>query len=450
MNKLIFFLSALFFLSACAKESKHFVIFSGKVDDLKATQLTLQNDCDTVKIEINEDHSFIDTLKVKEGYFNLQCGSVKNEVYIKPGFNLDIHLGDSILFAGEGEAENNYLQEKLILAESLKKYEDYKYGCKLEEGPFLHLMDSVYTVKFNLLKDIKRKVCDDFFFMEESKLKYASLWKKALYDVGRRMVLSDNDYKVSDGYYAELYKNIDVNDNRLAGIYNYIYFVGSYISYITKNQLVDNDSTDFQLAYMNVMNKQVLDAEVKEKLSYNVGLTKLERSKRLDDVYHLIKLNISDQKYLDKVESIYKRLKKIERGAISPDFQFADVNGKMVGLKDLKGKLVYIDVWCTGCGPCMADLPYLQKLEKHYRGKGIHFVSINVLDKEEVWKKTIKEKHLEGIQLHADNVKINFFKAYQVRGIPRYILLDADGRIIDSSAKRPTDEKLKEQLDRLI
>ncbi|MDD7913793.1 TlpA family protein disulfide reductase [Polaribacter ponticola] len=59
-------------------------------------------------------------------------------------------------------------------------------------------------------------------------------------------------------------------------------------------------------------------------------------------------------------------------------------------------------------------------------------------------------KKLGGIQLFAPNENISFFKDYQVTGIPRFILIDKNGRIIESNAKRPSNPKLKEQLQNLL
>jgi thioredoxin-related protein len=98
----------------------------------------------------------------------------------------------------------------------------------------------------------------------------------------------------------------------------------------------------------------------------------------------------------------------------------------------------------------MAEIPYQKKLEEYCSGKNIYIVGINVLDEEEHWKETVKEKQLGGIQLHASDATDKFFKDYSVRGIPRYILIDKEGKIISSSAKRPSDNKLKEQLDKII
>ena len=450
MNKLILiFLLGIIILSCNKIESTDFVIILGEISNQQLDKTILANDKDTFVIDI-VDNNFSDTLTIFEGYYNLIYGEQEILVYLKPGFDIQIQLGESQKFSGKGAVENNYLIAKAALSEELEKYLDYKYYARLNEKDFLSLMDSIYYIENNLINEEEKQFDSEFNFIEKNKLKYKFLRKKALYEVSRRIVTENMDFSVSSGYYPNLFKDIDVNENRLIEINDYLRFINSHIWQTTKDQLKNNESTDFYLTYMNVLNIEVSDLIIKEKLSFDVGNIKLETTKKIDEVFQLISANISNNEYLKKVESKYKTLKKIEKGAISPTFQFKDINGKEVALENLRGKIVYIDIWSTGCAPCMTDIPYQKKLEKYCEGKNICFVGINVGDEEEHWKNTVKGKNLGGIQLHAPDTKVDFFKDYLVRGIPRYILIDKDGTIIDSSAKRPFDSKLKEQLDKIL
>lgn len=140
--------------------------------------------------------------------------------------------------------------------------------------------------------------------------------------------------------------------------------------------------------------------------------------------------------------------KELKAGDQSPVFKYLDINGKEVSLDDLKGKYVYIDVWATWCGPCKREIPYLQELEKKMHGKNIVFVSISCDKSKADWEKMVKEKGLGGVQLHIGDDR-SFMEAYGIKGIPRFILLDKEGKIINPNMTRPSDAQTEKTLGAL-
>ncbi|MFV5683939.1 TlpA family protein disulfide reductase [Flavobacterium sp. GB2R13] len=134
-------------------------------------------------------------------------------------------------------------------------------------------------------------------------------------------------------------------------------------------------------------------------------------------------------------------------------FDYDNYAGGKTKLEDLKGKYVYIDVWATWCGPCRAEIPFKKKNEGKYHDKNISFVSISIdVQKDmEKWKTLIKDKELGGIQLFADNDwNSKFAKDYGINSIPRFILIDPNGKIINADALRPSAPKLEIQLNTLL
>jgi len=141
------------------------------------------------------------------------------------------------------------------------------------------------------------------------------------------------------------------------------------------------------------------------------------------------------------------------KGQQSPTFTYENFKGGTTNLEDFKGKYVYIDVWATWCGPCRQEIPFLQKVEEKYHGKNIEFVSLSIDTKKdyEKWKKMVGDKKLGGVQIIADNDwKSAFTQAYGVNSIPRFILIDPQGKVVEADAKRPSDPALQEQLDKLL
>ena len=149
---------------------------------------------------------------------------------------------------------------------------------------------------------------------------------------------------------------------------------------------------------------------------------------------------------------------KLPRGTVSPEFtDYENINGETTSLSDLKGKYVYLDIWATWCGPCKVQFPYLRDLEEKYRDRNIVFVSISVDDPKRngswensraKWKKMVAEENLKGIQLFApEGPESEFIEAYYRIGIPRFILLDPEGKIVTAVAPRPSSDELIKLFD---
>lgn len=179
---------------------------------------------------------------------------------------------------------------------------------------------------------------------------------------------------------------------------------------------------------------------------------KLEGNKKLSETFVTSYKATLDQN-MKGLEYYYTESQKVKKmnGKSSPSFDYENHKGGKTKLEDLKGKLVYVDVWATWCGPCRAEIPHLKKLEADYHGKDIAFVSISVdaLKDHDKWQKFVTDKELGGIQLFADNSwQSEFVTGYQITGIPRFILIGKQGEIINADAPRPSSADIHSLLDK--
>lgn len=141
-----------------------------------------------------------------------------------------------------------------------------------------------------------------------------------------------------------------------------------------------------------------------------------------------------------------------KKGTVSPKFtDYENYKGGTTSLADLNGKFVYIDIWATWCGPCKEEMPYLKELEKEFRDENIAFVSISIddIEDQQVWKEMVKTYEMEGVQLFA-NGDTQFLDAYGIDAVPRFILLDEEGAIMDYDTYIPSDPFLRESLNKLL
>ena len=153
-------------------------------------------------------------------------------------------------------------------------------------------------------------------------------------------------------------------------------------------------------------------------------------------------------------QNAYADQLKSAPGTPSPAFtDYVDFKGGKKSLESFRGKFVYIDVWATWCGPCIQQIPFLQKLEEEYKNKNIEFVSISTDESrrsggsweaaEKKWRDFVKKKQMSGVQLWSGE-DYSFQQAYKINAIPRFILIDPKGNIVDANAPRPSEPKLKE------
>lgn len=122
-------------------------------------------------------------------------------------------------------------------------------------------------------------------------------------------------------------------------------------------------------------------------------------------------------------------------------------------LKNSKGKIIYLDFWASWCGPCIREIPFSLKLMSEYGNEDIAFVLVSQDNLKTNWKRSVKKHKLEELQhnyLLAAGDKSPILKHFNINEIPRYIILNKDGEIINSNAPRPSEKKLKEVLTDLL
>lgn len=152
------------------------------------------------------------------------------------------------------------------------------------------------------------------------------------------------------------------------------------------------------------------------------------------------------EKRLDKYEA---KKRAYTKGNVIPEFLLKDKTGKDYRLKpNAFHKFVLIDVWASWCGPCIRSFPKVNELEKQYPEQ-LKIVSISIDKNFDQFKKGLERHKVSGeLKLYAENAFISdFAKFFQITGIPRYILLDQEGKIVDANLNfSDVDEILKASL----
>jgi len=111
----------------------------------------------------------------------------------------------------------------------------------------------------------------------------------------------------------------------------------------------------------------------------------------------------------------------------APNFSLQSLNGKIIRLSDLKGKVIILDFWATWCPPCRAEIPHFVDLYKRYKNKGFQMLGV-ALDNSMDSVENFKEEYNINYPLLIPNGKV--VKDYgPIAYIPTTFVISSNGYI---------------------
>ncbi len=140
----------------------------------------------------------------------------------------------------------------------------------------------------------------------------------------------------------------------------------------------------------------------------------------------------------------------LQPGEPAPDFVFLDTDGNKHSLEDFRGKVIYLDFWATWCGPCIRAMKSSGPLKEHFKdNEDIEFVYISTDRDHNKWMNHYITNNGEPNHWHMGASAPAASQAYRITHIPRYVIIDKDGNLVDSNAPRPYDPALIPILEEL-
>ena len=318
---------------------------------------------------------------------------------------------------------------------------------QLEEE--VNLINSDRDKRLKFLEKNKETLPDWFIDCQQSDYKYkAASAKYLLYFFLNKMnlkgnyppndeSLNDDNAKLSSYYYDFLTKyfcitQLDETNSNLVGPPRVLNMYNKAATELNKN--LDREV----LSYFNF--GTILGC-------YNASFSRAEID-TVDNFRKLHDLGFSqdEEKYLDFERN--ERLKVIKEstpisfdsGDVAPIFSLKDTAGVERELSDFLGKVVYLHFWATWCQPCLKELPDVNYLCDKLKNEEVVIINICLDDELEKWMKIIRKEKLQGVNLICQGNYGNLMlKAYGIKGIPHYTLLDKNSRLIINECKRPRE-----------
>jgi thiol-disulfide isomerase/thioredoxin len=144
-----------------------------------------------------------------------------------------------------------------------------------------------------------------------------------------------------------------------------------------------------------------------------------------------------------------QQLMQVQIGKPAPAFTLPSDHGKVFNLADFKGKVIYIDLWASWCGPCRQEMPAYKKLSDKFKtNPQIAFVSIAVHDGEKEWRTALREEKPDWLQLYDKDGTVA--QSYIANAIPKYILIDKEGKMLSFDAPSPGNAQAEQLINDAI
>ena len=134
----------------------------------------------------------------------------------------------------------------------------------------------------------------------------------------------------------------------------------------------------------------------------------------------------------------------LEVGRPAPDFTLRGLDGKMVSLSDYRGKVILVNIWATWCPPCVAEMPYMEKLYQQLKGDAFEILAVSLDEQGISVVAPFMKKYNLNFPALIDTHGITG-SAYKTTGVPESFIINKQG-ILEKIIVGPLDWSAPEVL----
>ena len=445
-------ISAVVGLSVFAQTSLDAVIF-GSISNTKEKSIKLQfqnNPLDdtlqTITIELNEIGQFYLALPIKRPLDAiLVCNNQKQTIFIDPEERIEIKA-DANFFSSTIQfiqnAKNNeyaHLYRQKFDSEQAKSERNLHI---INDSPskYKYYEDSLYKAKVYFLEEFTTGVILSKQFLRRQKAAYR-------YGNSNFKYRYANNYLYLTGLQKELPKDyysfmpeLSVRENDLITVKEFYDYLENYFTYRYNEENPTINTEKELVSFEYNLAQSLYEERVK-----NIFLTKKFAELLDNHPYEYTKNYISE--FMSTVYSNEFRAyidKKIQQASLGIDntkafdFLLKDKNGNNVQLSDFKGKVVYLNFWASWCLPCLAEIENHNQIQQQYKDKDFITIMVSVDEDLKAWKKTLSKYDKQIIQLNMKGMKNETARMYNLKNIPKSVVINKDGIIIHADVPAPS------------
>jgi thiol-disulfide isomerase/thioredoxin len=470
---MMFFSAMLIGTTSCEKKSKEsvkiFIDFPQAAGDtvvLGRTNLISLAGVELAKVQLDSAGKGVLEVETKELVFAyIDNGkNIKAGILIAPGDDLQILSTETgaklpLRFVGNAAAIHQVYYESQQLTSAFNKWNGI-YSFQLEEYEFLKAKDSLQRSYDQLLSKLKSN--PEVSAEKLDLLKRHADMHVIFYQYNFAMGKDSAEIPQS---VRKVIQKFPVDTIALkAGVFNYG-LIGNYFYHheisnaiYEEHDAMEDDS--LEAIFPTLVEKKIKDSHYPKPVedflrvkSANVQIGLNGLTPHLNMLAKTLEKEIPSEDYKSVILEDVARWEKIGPGKPAPDFFGIMPDGKQLSLSDLRGKIVYVDIWATWCGPCIEAFSDSKKVQAEFKGDDrIAFLYVSVDRDTLAWNKMmVAGKVPAGMHmLNGIDEPKSIWNLYHVWGIPRYLLIDEHGRVVTTHAAHPSTGNAQVQLRKAL
>lgn len=431
---------------------------NGQLENGSVEEILVVNDfldkTDTLSVV---DDSFTGEIEIAdEQIVSLVVGKAQLFLYAQKGDEISVNVDEELIKKGDTAAIkiSGSPASELLLQLMYKDSEDLRALLSLKPDDFEKSVANTLESKSVLIDEAKQAGGLTDAFISKVELMSRLILKRnyKYYTIYHARLAPQDTSEIPEGF-DNVGGEIELdNENLFKELPTYKNYVLQEYDSNLQDALGESGLNRQSTAYYNLYFDKIMALNTFPEVKNELGKMILTYYARMSDSVK----TVLETRYIDvlsnandiiKFEEKMTQMNRLKEGKPAPTFSYPDINGNVVSSTDLKGKVIYIDVWATWCGPCKGEIPYLKTLESELHDKDIAFVSISVDSDKRAWESMVKEDELKGYQLYAkDAWNSQIIKDYLISGIPRFIIIDKDGNLVSANATRPSNPETKNTL----
>jgi thiol-disulfide isomerase/thioredoxin len=377
------------------------------------------------------------------GMYFFKAGDFVGEIFLSENDSLYLDIEstkskNSVRYGGTRKAENEYLFRN---RNNFWRLENYGYDYT-PSSYASSIMDewSGGVKKINRFKTPDNiKPAPDFIAMQKKLLATDLLYLTDIYYPRMYSVYHPNDTLKFPASLNKLRAELSSSDSSLVSSMNYLKYISDY--HQSKSAAYKNRDSAFFMSVLTIPSPLVREAVLFSALRDRI--TVVRDSSRRAMMMAMMDPYFTSPVYRNALSRLVNQLNKVSRGKKAPAFSAESLNRKAFDLQDFSGRYVIIDVWASWCGPCKREAPYFDQYAERYTSESVAFVSLSIDEDKNAWKMAATGKSDRVLQLWAREGPEDLANKYAVTTIPRFMLIDSKGNIVNAQLPPPSDPEFE-------